>query len=107
MTVKANWFEGSVDTQAAGPDVTRVGRLVDLLGPEELNVKLAALMRDESELYNEGITCPIKDHDASSCVACPIRETDPLERLEPLCTIGVEQDKVITALLVHAHAPGR
>ena len=107
MTVKATWFTEAVDAEVAGPDVTHVGRLVDLLGPDELNVKLAALMQDEGELFNAGITCPIKDHDAASCCACPIRETDPLEPLEPLCSLGVQQDKVITALLVHRHAPGR
>lgn len=104
MTVQANWHIDLVtvddDDPFAGVDVTQVGRRIDLRDETGLNEQLAGLLNEESRLFNDGVTCGIKDNAQSSCSACPVRCTD-LSPLASLCSVGLRQERVLTMLVIN------
>lgn len=104
MAVTADWFNdlGAVgDGDPLGPRIADVGQPIDLLGDEpKLNKRLLSLLRQEEELAAAGTTCDIKGHGDSTCSACPLRHTDPLDTMTPLCKAGVTMERTLTALVI-------
>lgn len=108
MTVRANWFVD--DELATGvPDalppaeerVEEAGVPFDLRDPDSLLPALSSLISQEAALFNQGITCEVKDRDDTSCSACPYAHHEEAGHpLEILCQIGREQERVVT---LHAH----
>lgn len=110
MGVKANWH---VDDLLADADqdpfdevrVEDVGRPIDLSGDEpRLVARTVELVRAESQLYHEGVRCPIRDRPDTTCSACPVARPGR-GKLGQLCAIGIEQDQVFTTLAVMREAP--
>ena len=103
MSVKAKWFDDALpvmgDDDPFAERIEDVGRPIDLTGEPRLNERLIELVNAESELYNRGVTCPIKDRDDTACSACAIARDDD-SPLATLCSIGAEQERVCTALAV-------
>ncbi len=107
MTARANWFvEGAVpvdteDDPFAVP-VEEIGERIDLRDPQAaLNLRLTELLRRESSLFEQNVTCPIKDAQNTSCHACPVSAAH--DREDPkgvLCRVGREQETVLTQLAV-------
>lgn len=82
---------------AVSVDVEAVGLPIELA--DDLAPRLVALLKEEGELLQQGVTCAIKDRDETSCHACPLRghQAFPASRL---CVLGVEQERVFTHLAV-------
>lgn len=104
MALTADWFEdlGTVEEgDPLGPRVADVGKPIDLLGDEpKLNQRLLGLLRQEEELRSAGTTCAIREHRESTCAACPLRHTDPLDTMTALCGVGVAMERTLTALVI-------
>jgi hypothetical protein len=105
MTVKAQWFlEDLVGDEDAGDGepatVAELGQRFDLRGGVELVERLAGLVNAESELFNAGETCAIRDAPDTCCSACPVSQADAGSRLGQLCQVGRAQEATITALAV-------
>lgn len=111
MSVKANWFaelEGpakQIDPFAAHAE--QLGLEIDLRNPKDLQRQLRDLLNEEAALYELQVTCGIRDRSDTSCSACPVRRTSALDRLTPLCDLGVQMERVTTTLAVHAIEPER
>lgn len=104
MAVVANWFANLTENEDAdplGPRVEKVGKPIDLSGDEpKLNEKLVGLLRQEDELRQAGTTCKVRNEDNSTCAVCPLRHTDPLDTMTPLCTVGVAMERTLTAMAI-------
>jgi hypothetical protein len=104
VAVTANWFQDlgpTVEGDPLGPRVADVGRPIDLTGDEpRLSEHLVALLGQEGDLAAAGTTCALKEHRDMTCMACPLRHTDPLDTMTPLCSIGVQMERTLTALVV-------
>lgn len=108
MGVRADWH---LDELALGeePDlfaapIEEVGERIDLLDPAaSLYVRLGELLSRENNLFNGGVTCPIKDRPDTSCHACPVSKAhDKGDPLSVLCRVGREQEVVLTEMAVLA-----
>ena len=113
MGVKANWHVDDLlaDTDQDPFDEVRetrvedVGRPIDLSGDEpRLVARTIELVRAESELYNRGVRCPIRERPDTTCSACPVARPGR-GALGQLCAVGIEQDQVFTTLAVMREAP--
>lgn len=109
MVARANWFVASVTSLDDEPDpfdapIEEVGQRIDLRDPRErLEMRFRELIERESNLFNRGTTCPIKDRSDSCCHACPVsKASDPDDALAVLCRVGREQEAVLTELAVLA-----
>jgi hypothetical protein len=77
---------------------------------EELEAWLLELHRREGNLFDCGLTCPLRDANGSMCSVCPVsraHETDGTldeMRLTGLCRIGAEQERVEMLLMAKRHA---
>lgn len=104
MALTADWFEDTgvaEDGDPLGPRVADVGQPIDLTGDEpKLTQRLVGLLRQEGELFNAGTTCAIREHRDSTCAACPLRHTDPLDTMAALCSVGVAMERTLTALVI-------
>lgn len=94
MAVKARWpkarpaSENDVPAEPTADDpIARLGELMDA----------------EGRLFDRQITCAIRDRSDTCCSACSIAGRDP--RLEGLCDIGREQERLITQMRVDELAP--
>lgn len=106
--IKADWFDGVVaqdDADPLGPPIERVAEIIEVGDTAKLNERLQSLMATEARLWDAQVTCAIRDRPDTCCSACPVRRTDPLERLYELCRVGVEQERVVTAMAVQRQAP--
>lgn len=66
----------------------------------ELDAYVLDLLNQEAQLFDEGVTCPIKDLRDTTCLACPVSAArDYSEPLGRLCRIGQEQERVATVLV--------
>jgi hypothetical protein len=87
-------------------DVRDVGMPIDLTGDvatlkADLDQRLIALMREETQLYERGVTCDIRHRPQTTCLACPVASEDgPMGRL---CSNGRESDRVSTAMVALRH----
>lgn len=115
MAVKADWFLGDLDV-AGGPDplgpaqtrIEDVGIPIDLEGGEaKLNARLVTLLEQEARLFDQGLACPVKDNPQGCCSACPIRHRDELDQMTALCSIGVEQERIVTLSVIARGQPER
>lgn len=106
---KANWHVAELDvSEIADPfaeeglPVEQVGTPISLDGDiASLSKEIEALMWRESNLFNVGVSCSIKDQAETACSACPVAKHDqPDDPLAPLCQIGREQERVFTTLAV-------
>lgn len=109
MRTQANWHVARLDVpEIADPfgeealPVEQVGTPISLDGDTaSLSKRVESLMWRESNLFNVGVTCSIKDMDETVCSACPVSKHDqPDDPLAPLCQIGREQERVVTTLAV-------
>lgn len=113
MTTKANWFVDleipSADLDDPPLQVEELAEGIDLRDPAALQRDLATLMARESALYNEGVRCSLKQdsNGDASCSACPLRRHEANDPHTALCTVGVEQERVMTLLVIHRHARPR
>lgn len=110
MTVKANWFAELDDGPASQIDpfaahAEQLGLEIDLRDPKELQQQLRDLLNAEAALYERKVTCSIRDRSDTSCTACPVRRTNSLDRLTPLCDVGIQMERVTTTLAAHAIEP--
>lgn len=103
MGVRANWFldeELSTGVPTLPPVEERiedVGVPFDLREPDALAPSVAALLNQEAALFNQGITCPVKDRTDTSCSACAYaHHEEDGHPLQPLCHVGREQERVAT-----------
>lgn len=108
MSARADWHtldlaalvreEGEFDPFSA--PVEELGERIDLSSPSDrLQVRLSQLLEREGALWNQGVTCPIKDRPDTSCNACPVSQHADFEQpLGMLCRIGRDQEKVCTEL---------
>lgn len=113
MSLKANWhtevvvppssadpFANYVEQPALPQAVEEVGKPIDLRSSEpQLRRRLIELVRDESTLDRDGVTCEIRARDETSCCACPMR--GKIAGVELLCEVGMEQEQVLTTLAIH------
>lgn len=101
MSVKAKWFDDVLpdagDDDPFAERIEDVGRPIDLSGEPRLNERLIELVNAESDLFNQGVTCSIKDRSDTACSACPVSRSDDTP-LAALCAIGAEEERVCTAL---------
>lgn len=107
MSVRANWFADVAESTTADTDPfachsTQLGLEIDLRDPEHLQGRLNELFVAEAALYNRGVTCAVRSQGDTACSACPVRRSDPLDVLTPLCDVGTEQERISTTLAVHA-----
>jgi hypothetical protein len=108
VSVRAVWHTPElvdVDEDPFAPTIEEVGTPIVLSAEGEearLREELVTSLAAEGELEEQGVTCKIKDAQASSCHACPLYRSDdsPLARL---CAIGREQERLCTLMLVRAH----
>lgn len=104
--VKANWHvdlsvltDGAVDLWAE--EVQETGLPIELEDDEaRLNDKLRYTVKQEAFLFNNGITCGIKDREDTSCWACPVYRGGTDDPLGALCLVGREQERLLTRLAV-------
>jgi hypothetical protein len=106
MSVRANWFtadqaETAVELRPpmapAEERIEDIGVPFDLRDPHSLLAALSTLIEQEAALWNHGVSCPIKDRTDTSCSACPIaHHMEQGHRLQPLCSIGREQERICT-----------
>lgn len=107
MTVQANWFVdlGVVDDEPFGP--REAGVPIDLTGDApELSTRLVALCHQEAALAAAGTVCAVKDAPDSTCSACPLRHTDPLDPATALCNVGVATEQTLTRIAI-LRVPGQ
>lgn len=116
--VRANWFldglgadepvsTGFVGLPPAEERIEDVGVPFDLRDPGVALEKITDLVNREAALFNEGITCPVKDRADTACSACLCAHHQEIgHALQPLCAVGREQERILT---LHAHlvAQGR
>lgn len=107
MPVRARWHSPVVvdDDDVFDEQIEDVGTPIVLTaeGEEaELNAALVQSIRAEGELDEHGITCAIKNAQATSCHACPLFRDDGSGKAE-LCAIGREQERICTLLMVRKH----
>lgn len=105
MGIKANWFVGVDDEPAPGvtgalpPVVERVedvGVPLDLR-EDDVVAQIARCIKQEAALFNQGITCPVRDRADTSCNACAFaHHEDDGHPLQPLCHVGRECEKLLT-----------
>lgn len=107
MTARANWFVEELPTLDTEPDpfsapIEEVGERIDLRDPRAaLELRIRELMRREANLYESGLTCPIKDRADSTCHCCPVSAARDEEKpLGVLCRLGREEETVLTELAV-------
>lgn len=106
MSTRANWHVEAPVLDDPGIDpfampIEEVGERIDLRDPKgTLELRLAELLHREGNLFNRGVTCPIKDRPDSTCHACPVSQAHTQEPLSVLCRIGREQESVVTELAV-------
>jgi hypothetical protein len=100
VSVRANWFVEDLDVDDGDPfaDVEELGQPIDLSGEPELNRRLIALAQRESQIFDLGVECPIKDMADTSCLACPLSCRDEAVLASGLCEVGREQERVATRL---------
>lgn len=108
--VKAQWHE----TEAACPQalsgidpfetasLPRMGPLTLDMEATDLQRRLSSLIKREGGLDHAGVTCRIKDSPETSCLACPLNQIGEGTAKAALCSIGCEQERVIT-LMVAQH----
>lgn len=98
MTVKARWFNADAIPAAPAQDVRDVGKPILLRGEQQLNERLIALVNAESDLFNQGISCAIRDRPDTTCCSCPVAGVNA--ELRNLCDVGQEQERTLTAIAV-------
>lgn len=61
---------------------------------------LGSLLSQEASLFDAGVTCPIKDKDDTTCLACPVSAARDFGIPKgQLCRVGQEQERVATVLV--------
>lgn len=70
---------------------------------DALRRELADLVKQEAALDAMGVTCPIKHDPEGSCLACPVRRTDPRDPRFRLCEIGARQEQILGLLAARRH----
>lgn len=72
-----------------------------LSDPDQLLDEVAKLIEQESALFNQGLTCEVKDRADTACSACPFsHHNEEGHPLQQLCHVGQEQERILT---LHAH----
>lgn len=109
MGLTADWHLGDFETvereQEYDPliDPTYSAPLppIDLATPTpQLREHLGSLVNQEASLFNEGVTCAIRDRDESTCLACPVSASNDYSNpMGKLCRVGQEQERVLTVLV--------
>jgi hypothetical protein len=102
---RANWFLEELPIEESlelgeQAKIEELGKPIHLRAEPALNEQLIALVNQEGQLHDRGVTCAIKDRDDTTCLACPVRAESVAERLHPLCQVGVQQERVATELAV-------
>ena len=73
----------------------------------ELDSYALGLLEQEAQLFDDGITCPIKDKRDTTCLACPVSAArDHSEPKGKLCRVGQEQERVATVLVAQREGLG-
>lgn len=107
MTARANWFLELPD-EPEGPKVDPLDSpvflgMLDIKTPEpKLERMMTELVEAEASLFDQGITCGLRDL-AACCSTCPLFGVDSERR--PLCGVGKEQEQVASTLLAKMHGP--
>lgn len=95
---RANWHVPAIVVAAEDPfgdiPVEQTGVAVHLDDVGELELALVELIEQEGQLFNQGVTCAIKDRANTSCHACPLNDKGDL------CRVGRDTEKVCTQLAV-------
>lgn len=110
--VRANWFADVVIPEGADPFGTLgtptpvaldAGVPIDLRDPDGLQRQLSAAIEVEAQMFNQGITCPIRDAHGSACSACPVsHHQDDEHEMRPLCVSGRRQEELVSAIVAAA-----
>lgn len=117
MGVKANWFLDDVRPDVGDPfagvgalptpmppvveRLEDVGVPFDLRDPGSLLTAATALLNEEGRLWDQGVTCAVRDRADTSCSACAFAHHEENGHdLQRLCEIGREQERLLTT---HAH----
>jgi hypothetical protein len=73
-------------------------------GQAQLDEHLTSLLDQEARLFDEGITCPIKDTPDATCLACPVSSArDYADPKGQLCRVGQEEERVLTVMVAKRH----
>lgn len=82
--------------------VQEVGLPIDLTGESaELSQRLAVNLKAQSDLYNQGVDCPLRWEDEVACSACPVAQADgPHGRL---CSLAKEQESITSLMAARRH----
>lgn len=105
-TARTDWFTAGLEEAAEGLDpfdeAEELGNPIDLQDREAvLNARLVVTLKWEGNLYESGVTCPIKERSDTSCSACPVSEAAKRESpRSALCRLGREQEQIVTELAV-------
>jgi hypothetical protein len=103
--LQANWHNDVLDLPPIEDpfdvvEIEKVGMPIDLTaGVPKLAEELEALLAKEGRLYNNGVTCAIKDHGDSCCSACPVSKLGQDDPVAALCRLGARQEEVLTGLV--------
>lgn len=107
MPVKTDWFETEVSSPKAlsGIDPFQAAQLPAMepltldMEVTDLQHRLNSLIKREGGLDHAGVTCRIKDSPETSCLACPLNQIGEGTAKAALCSIGCEQERVITLMV--------
>lgn len=94
MTIQAEWRLAELigDPDPFAKVILSSGLRVDVQGDEaEVFAGLKQTLHLESTLFNQGVTCDLKDG-GQDCLTCPMYVADRLEEPRaPLCRLGRDQ----------------
>ena len=93
LSVCANWHVPEAPPLTGDPFANLTAKPLNARPSRKaLERQLLDLMHEESDLAARGVRCPIKDRPDCVCLACPLRER--VRGREPLCRVGVAQERV-------------
>lgn len=99
-TPQANWFNDIVvdDDDDVDPFEVHERGLPIEIGDEEARVSAAIQksLAKEGRFADRGVTCEIKDVPDTTCWACPVYKGNTDDPIAVLCTLGREQDRLLT-----------
>jgi hypothetical protein len=93
---RTNWH---LDVDVDRSDPFAGAQRLDLTEPD-LQARVLELLQREGQLYEQGITCPIKERSDSCCSACPLRGSERTRQIRALCELGCQQERALMAAIV-------
>lgn len=96
---RTNWHLADLDVDEGDPFliVENIGTQLDLTADlDRIHAQLAETLQQETALDAAGMKCAIKENPQACCSACPVRHLGHDDPMSALCSIGVEQERLLT-----------